>query len=612
MADQPNELGTIRQSAVITNYAPGSIVDFRIAGTGASVSVVTAGLEEWEKSLHDHGGSSQDMKRLKDPRLGKKLGVTHFRLPPVALQGPGENPIPLHGVRFPRWLQCPTCHTIKPAEKWANTFGKPSRFCPGCSEKLPGNQNTNVVPVRFVVACHYGHLDDFPWSSWVHHDHPCESGNEKEFKLETKGAGLAGLVLSCRKCRRSRTLENIFSPEAHKNKFCSGARPWLENGKEACSLHPRTLQRGASNLYFPLTESALVIPPWSEEVVRNLGYEWHKIESVSTVEDRRKYIDICWESDLQACVPGMTIDAFKQFIEDKFSESEKSNSGDLRWDEYCQFAIAKGGASSPGDEFQLRVEPKPSSQTQLNKLVRVVSLKEIRAIKGFTRIEPLPGTKQPVGIQFLSKTRLGWYPAIEVRGEGIYLEIDNDRLSRWEQRPAVQSRAAMLNFSDSNVLNPDRGNITISNKLGARYLLLHSLAHILMKQLALQCGYSSASLRERIYVGDGDKDMAGIMIYTSTSDSDGTLGGLQRQGHTTHFEASLMEAVRANEWCSSDPLCIKGLAAATESANLASCHSCLLAPETSCEDFNRYLDRAMLVGTPEDRSIGFYSTVDVD
>ena len=128
-----------------------------------------------------------------------------------------------------------------------------------------------------------------------------------------------------------------------------------------------------------------------------------------------------------------------------------------------------------------------------------------------------------------------------------------------------------------------------------------------MKQLSLQCGYSSASLRERLYLGDGDKEMAGLMIYTSTNDSDGTLGGLQKQGHVQRFAEMFKEAIRANEWCSSDPLCIRGLAAATESSTLAACHSCLIAPETSCEDFNRFLDRAMLVGTPEDRSIGFFS-----
>tara|TARA_B110000091_G_scaffold206452_1_gene243258 strand:- start:394 stop:1032 length:639 start_codon:yes stop_codon:yes gene_type:complete len=204
---------------------------------------------------------------------------------------------------------------------------------------------------------------------------------------------------------------------------------------------------------------------------------------------------------------------------------------------------------------------------------------------------------------------MGWLPAIDVKGEGIFIALNQNLLVDWESQPQVQERASQIkNYHESRVLNPDNDNeIKISSALGARYLLLHSLAHILMKQLSLQCGYSSASLRERLYLGEGDKDMAGIMIYTATSDSDGTLGGLQRQGQSARFALMFREAVRANEWCSSDPLCIKGLVAATESSTLAACHSCLLSPETSCEDYNRFLDRAMLVGTPEDRSIGFFA-----
>jgi hypothetical protein len=239
--------------------------------------------------------------------------------------------------------------------------------------------------------------------------------------------------------------------------------------------------------------------------------------------------------------------------------------------------------------------------------MRVVSLREIRALKSFTRIESLPGSP-PVRVQPLSKSGRPWLPAIEVRGEGVFLALDPARLHVWENLPAVVSRAKMLTtYSESNVINPDNEKMEVSPQFGARYLLLHALSHVLMRQLSLQCGYSSASLRELIYVGRGDREMAGLMIYTSTSDSDGTLGGLQRQGESKRFGEMFIEAIRSNEWCASDPLCIKGLVSKSESSSLACCHSCLLAPETSCQDFNRFLDRAMLVGIPEDRSIGFFS-----
>ena len=408
-------------------------------------------------------------------------------------------------------------------------------------------------------------------------------------------------------------MESVFTPDAHEKGSCTGNRPWLVDGREQCDEKPKTLQRGASNIYFPLMQSTLIIPPWSEEVIRKLGYRWSEIERIldddeATAKQRRVwYIDMFW-NEIKEDIGQIDKGAFKQLVEEKIAESNNASSGNLRWDEYRQFLVAASRNNTSGNEFEVRVEAKPTSIPEIDHLMRVVSLCEIRALQGFTRIEPLPG-QPPVRQQFLSHNNMGWLPAIEVRGEGIFLSLSVESLQQWEMNPRVHERASkIINFGESRILNPDNDrNLSVSPSLGARFLLIHSLAHILMKQLSLQCGYSSASLRERLYLGDGDKEMAGLMIYTSTNDSDGTLGGLQKQGHVQRFAEMFKEAIRANEWCSSDPLCIRGLAAATESSTLAACHSCLIAPETSCEDFNRFLDRAMLVGTPEDRSIGFFS-----
>jgi hypothetical protein len=604
-----NEIGKVRQSAVIMNYGPGSIVDFRVPVTGAAVSVMPAGLEQWDKKAEEVGASSQDMKRFTEPRLAEKLGVKYFRLPPVAPDKEDDEDIviPLVGARFPGWLQCSRCHSVKPAKKWGNEPGNPSRYCNLCSENLTANEKAYVVPVRFVTACRNGHLDDFPWAEWIHDGTVCR--NSKEFKLKSEGPGLAGLILSCPKCKRRRSMETIFTKNAHESRVCSGARPWLADSDEECNLKPVTLQRGASNLYFPLMESAIVIPPWSEEIIRQLGYRWNQISTITTLEQRHQYIDMFW-NEISEDLNDINKDLFKELVEEKLADSKKASSGNLRWDEYQQFMVSKAKKSKMGNEFEVRNEISPSSIKQVDSLIRVVSLREIRALKSFTRIEPLPGNP-PVKSQYLSRFPTGWLPAIEVRGEGVFFTLDKGLLSEWESRTGVIERASNLtNFQESNVLNPEHdSNLKVSPKLGARYLLLHSLAHILMKQLSLQCGYSSSSLRERLFIGENDKEMAGLMIYTATSDSDGTLGGLQREGKTIRFSDMFLEAIRANEWCSSDPLCIKGLVAATESSSLAACHSCLLSPETSCEDFNRFLDRAMLVGTPDNRDIGFFSNL---
>jgi hypothetical protein len=603
----PNEIGKVRQSAVIMNYGPGAIIDFRVPGTGAAVSVVASGLEQWQQQAEEAGASTQDLRRFTEKRLAEKLRVGHFRMPPIALDkldGDDTVVIPLVGVRFPVWLQCPECNLIKPARKWASNPGGASRFCNGCSTGLPDERKMFVVPVRFVTSCRNGHLDEFPWNDWVHSGNACV--NAKEFLLKSEGAGLSGLILSCPRCKRRRSMEHIFKGTAHEGRTCSGTRPWFADGKESCDLRPVTLQRGASNLYFPRMEPALVIPPWSEEIIRRLGFRWNEIETITTREERRLYIGMFWQQ-ISEDIGDVERRSFENLVEEKVSESVKARSGNLRWDEYQQFMIASAAGRRRGDEFDVRTENVPTSIPHIANLIRVVRLREIRVLKAFTRIEALPG-RPPVKLQPLSKSGLNWLPAIEVRGEGIFVSLEARRLASWQANKAVLKRAATIqSYAESNVLNADNEKVEVTAALGARYLLLHALAHVLMKQLALQCGYSSASLRELMYVGTDNRDMAGLLIYTATSDADGTLGGLQRQGESRRFGDMFAESIRANEWCSSDPLCITGLAAATESSSLAACHSCLLAPETSCQDYNRFLDRAMLVGTPEDRSIGFFS-----
>src|SRR5690606_39154081 len=138
-------------------------------------------------------------------------------------------------------------------------------------------------------------------------------------------------------------------------------------------------------------------------------------------------------------------------------------------------------------------------------------------------------------------------------------------------------------------------------------IFLHTLAHLLIRQLSFECGYGSASLRERIYCNESadQPNMAGILIYTASGDADGTLGGLVRQGKPDFFSALVSKAVASGYWCSSDPLCIESQGQGLGSLNLAACHACALLPETSCEEFNRLLDRGLVVGTPENPSHGY-------
>lgn len=307
---------------------------------------------------------------------------------------------------------------------------------------------------------------------------------------------------------------------------------------------------------------------------------------------------------------GMTPAQLAQAVRKRLESYAEIDTNDLRPAEFRQFVEDPGDRIDSDLEFEIRREPVPESvKPWVANVVRAVRLREVRALTGFTRINP-PGDPDGSDHASLSATRLNWLPAIEVRGEGIFIALNETQLARWEALRAVRERADRLNALYVADWEARHGaNDPPTREVTARFLLCHTLAHALMRQLTLECGYSSAALQERIYAAQGDRPMAGVLVYTATTDSDGTLGGLQRQGKSNRIGGILARAVAAIEWCSSDPLCISDMMGAGASFSGAACHSCVLAPETSCETFNAFLDRALLIGTSEDTYMGFFSGI---
>jgi hypothetical protein len=203
-----------------------------------------------------------------------------------------------------------------------------------------------------------------------------------------------------------------------------------------------------------------------------------------------------------------------------------------------------------------------------------------------------------------------WLPAVTVHGEGIYLELNEEGLTEWQRRNAdwLMNRLPddfINRLTDVKLALPPL--FPNPRTWASRYLLVHSLAHILINQLVYECGYSTASLRERLFVSaDPAAPMAGILIYTAAGDSEGTLGGLVRLGRPEALEPLVIRALSRASWCSADPICAETVGAAgARLANLAACHACTMLPETSCETINEGLDRAMVVGLPESRDCGY-------
>ncbi len=239
----------------------------------------------------------------------------------------------------------------------------------------------------------------------------------------------------------------------------------------------------------------------------------------------------------------------------------------------------------------------------ITRLSLVHRLREVIAFRGFTRLEsPMVANHYSVKCAPISKHRLNWLPAIENRGEGIYFELNTTLLDEWEKKSSVQTRINKLkrNYLRSTASNAMDGEVL---EPSARLVMLHTLSHLLIRQLSLECGYSSASLKERLYLSS---DYCGVLISTASAASDGTLGGLVRQGKPENFVNILSDALYEADWCSSDPLCIDSEGQGNEALNLAACHACSLISETSCELRNMFLDRGLVIGG-EDVD-GFFSS----
>lgn len=574
----PRIVGDVRRSQVISTYGVGAIVAVE---DGA---FMVAGLHRWPPGPPD----------LFEPRLQRKLEVEGFRRPPAS----DGQPLPV--VRFPEVHYCPTCRRLDEARYLTSSVS--AKFeCSAC--------HTALVPSRFVIACENGHVDDFPYCEWVHQGEPnppCGKADHGTHSLTLKTGGvtasLADITIEC-SCGRRATMDDTFGSKALMGivRGCSGRQPWLGK-RENCGLTPRTLQRGASSVWFAVLESALSIPPWSEGASRLLDPHWPTI--------RRVQDDAVIAAIIEA--NGLLYDHYSlQELLAAAAYRRRWDGGgppaDLRPDEYA--ALSAGRPATPNAEFIcVPSGVPPRLEGTLRKVMRAERLREVRVLKSFTRVHP-PSPPNLAGaaasrLASLTAGAVDWLPAIEILGEGIFIDLDPELIEAWEFRDEVQARVGVL---DKRYAARFTGLGTAADRrITPRLVAVHTLAHALISQWALESGYPSAALRERLFVGP---DMAGLLIYTATSDSAGSMGGVTALARPERLEPAFTEAISRAAWCSADPVCIESMSGGVDGLNLAACHACALLPEVSCEEFNSLLDRALLVGTPENPSLGLFSAL---
>jgi len=584
---------TLRRSQTITVFGVGAIVDLPDA------SVMVCGIEKWD---------TKGATRLSDPRLERKLGAPYFIMPPDKNQSKDG----IRVIRFPKWMRCRSCGALRNVEEWdqrahearpdKDFFSRP--FCDRCSVPL--------IPSRFIVACRKGHVDDFPYSKWAHKGQEC-SNPDLKYSESGRSASLAGITISCNNCHVHNSMSNAFNKDILSGIItCEGSKPWVGKWKEGCGEKLSGLLRGGTNVHFPIVKSSILIPPFTSE---NLKTKIANTRSWQVYESQEGGMDVDTIAVLVADETGEkksdVLEAITQMekgdLKDKIDRSEE----EYRFDEFKAFT----GKVYSGDDFE--IEPVSGGSygiSCLNRVILVKRLREIRVQTGFARIRPPEYVAEQQEDESQEKSEevsvsddrsVRWRPGFEVRGEGVFLDFDINKLISWTLKREVIKRVKLL----INRFKKHPDIFATVDKMNTEYIFLHTLSHLLIRQLSFECGYGSSALRERIYCSSDQKNrkMAGILIYTADGDSEGTMGGLVRQGKKDYFPATFKKAVSLAKWCSSDPLCIESDGQGFQSMNLAACHACAMLPETSCEIMNRYLDRGLIVGTLVDKEIGFLS-----
>ncbi len=449
-----------------------------------------------------------------------------------------------------------------------------------------------------MVACRRGHLDDFPWHRYVHGD-TVECHAELSLRDSGRTGGITDLWVRCPVHDKSRNIGQAIGATARKRlPKCSGSRPWLEaESLDYCGEDIHVILRGASNAYFPVVESAISVPPWSDPIQLAIGEYIDELAKVRSLDDLRMFLKFANAPALEEFNPELVWEGIQR------RRSDDIDPEDLRREEWASFTGSKPHVD-PSAEFQIRPTAVPQEVgISIASVTQVVRLREVRALRGFTRIDPIPdvgdlGEVEAInaGLMSLATKRLSWLPGIDQRGEGMFLRLSEDAVRQWEERASVadlhdRHAAAQRDWYAARDMREPRTR-------PARYLLLHALAHLLIRQLGLECGYASSSLRERIYCSRGSDAMAGILIYTASPDSEGSLGGLVEMSRSERLGPMLRRALELSKLCANDPLCADRAVSATGTQlNGAACHACLLESETSCEVGNNYLDRAVLAGT---------------
>lgn len=629
------KVGSARPSSLLYTYGPGAIMDL------PNFSIMPAGLGDWDSIWKRR----EYIPNILEPRL---LNVVRLHL---GAQVDALRPFPWQPKRmgmstegsdlgiparvFPQWLRCTGCDYLGPLTRFAYKNTQPFRpdmaqftheRCPGRSGNKGSKRSHPAVPSQYLLTCTNGHLDEFPYDLWVHRGKKCSAAPMPNLKMRDANLGKSvGSIIMCVACGQTRGMAEAQGSVGRDKlpEKCRGRHPHLDAFDSQCDARPALIMMGASNLWFASTQSIIVMPRTEAEEKEALGDRLRVALGIDQVRQFGSQLEVIkalavankielaglTDTDIAAAIAEVLVPADSE--EERQEKLATWDPVDLLVPEWRYLQKPSLFPQQENTNELMVTEMARSSELPalISRVVAVNQMKKVNAVLGFTRLDEMDRVNDlPSRLVKLTRTgRPSWVPATEDRGEGIFLQLDLDAVAQWEQEILATTLWDAHKLSHrrnfARRFSETAANVDPDLRLPApRYWLLHTLSHVLIREMAMSSGYGAASLTERIYGWSGTPQReaaAGLLICTTASDSEGTLGGLVALSEPERLYGLVVAALRRAGRCSSDPVCATRTPSDPEDfLHGAACHCCSFASETSCEKANRFLDRRFLLDLP--------------
>lgn len=628
------KVGSSRPSSLMFTYGPGAIMEL------PNFTVMATGYDSWDRIYNRAAGTTWGIhapKLLDAVRVQLRTQVEEIRRFPVLSDAGAFSDeakrLGIPAVVFPQWLRCTGCDELAPLKHF--TYANTNPFRPdqaafiheNCRGRGGGGKGrkSDTVPARYLLACTRGHLDEFPYVAWVHRGGECKVELPSLKMLENVSGRGSSATIECISCGARRPMNEAQGAQG-KTKLpqCRGRHPHRDEFQQGgCEAPNNLLLIGASNLWFPVLQSVIVMPMDTGEERQNLADRLRVVlgeRLVKYADDVETLRDVAeGRIDLTGVDDGTLLSAVQLALNPPSTETLEQRKQNWSRNEllvpewrHLQLPAGSRAAADPSGLVVRQRERHPDLTPGISRVLALDSLRSVSALLGFTRIDELDRIDdEPDRVVGMTTRPPKWVVGAENRGEGIFIQLDEPAVAAWESKVLAsklfRAHEEAHNRNFANRFSETATEVDPATRfLPPRYWLLHTFSHVLLREMAMTSGYGAASIAERIYAWPADDERgwpaaAGVILMTTSSDSDGTLGGLAALSEASKLRTLVRSALKKAMRCSSDPICSHRTPVDPEDfLHGAACHCCAMASETSCERANRFLDRRFLVPLPGD------------